>query len=56
MFETRAFWGKESNSNINSINCSMNTVSATGFLPIIIAVVVIVIALFLVMTTSRGFG
>lgn len=56
MYETKAFWGKESNSNINTINCSMNTLSSTGLLPVVFMVIVIVIGILLVGTTRSGFG
>ena len=56
MYETKAFWGKESNSNINTINCTMNTIGSTGFLPLVIIIVVSALVLGLLMTTRSGFG
>ena len=56
MYETKAFWGKESNSNINTINCTMNFMSANNILPIVITVVVCALAIGLLMTTRQGFG
>ena len=56
MYETKAFWGKESNSNINTINATMNFMSATNFLPVIIIVVVLALGISMLMTTRTGFG
>lgn len=39
MYETKAFWGKESNENINTLNCTMNLLSAHNLIPLVILVV-----------------
>ena len=55
MYQTRAFWGKESNENINTINNTLNTVSAPNLIFIVIVIVgVLTGAMFL--TTCRGFS
>lgn len=58
MFNTQYFWGKEGNSNINTINCTMTnitssvgTVSSLG----LIIVVVAVLAIAVLMCSCRGF-
>ena len=56
MYETKAFWGKESNSNINTLNCSMNFMSSTNLLPVVITIVVAALAIGMLMTTRAGFG
>jgi hypothetical protein len=56
MYETKAFWGKESNQNINTINTTMNFMSSTNLLPVIIVIVVAALIIGLMMTTNRGFG
>lgn len=55
MYETKAFWGKESNQNINTINATMNIIGGTNLLPFIILLVVLVLIIGLMMTTKRGF-
>ena len=40
----------------DKMKVTMNMFSSTGLLPIVITVVVIVIGLFLLMTTRAGFG
>ena len=55
MYETKAFWGKEENSNINTINNTMNVINNYGLIPVVI---IIVAAIFCVMglTTRAGFS
>lgn len=55
MYETKAFWGKESNSNINTMNTTMNFLSSSNLLPVVAAAV---IALFgcMLLGTARRFG
>jgi len=58
MYNTQYFWGKESNSNINTMNCTINnmtsTFSVSGFFALVI-VVVAVAAVVMFMCTARGF-
>ena len=54
MYETKAFWGKESNQNINTLNCTMNFMSANNLLPIVILVAVILLAA-MCLTTRYSF-
>jgi len=55
MYQTRAFWGLESNSNAATLNATMNFASSYNLLPLIVILVAVgMIALF--MFTSRGFG
>ena len=56
MYETKAFWGLESNSNANTLNCTMNTIYSIDFLPLIIIVAVVAIGAILFMSTAKGFG
>ena len=58
MFTTKYFWGKESNDNINTLNCTMNNLTSefgvSGIFSIIIIVVVaIIIVIF--RCSFRGF-
>ena len=55
MYETKAFWGLEENSNANTLNCTMNFASSYNLIPIIVIVIAVgLIALF--MSCIRGFG
>ena len=56
MYETKAFWGKESNSNINTLNTTMNFLSSNNLLLVIVAVTVCSLAICMLMTTRAGFG
>lgn len=58
MYKTEYFWGKESNSNINTLNCTLNNMSDTfgvntSFNMLII--VVIALAAIVMLCTTRGF-
>lgn len=55
MYQTKAFWGLENNSNANTLNTTMNVATATGLTPVI-GIIVLVIAVALIMCTTRGFG
>lgn len=52
MYETKAFWGLEENTNANTLNSTFNTITD---LPIILTVVVVGIACMLGLTTKRAF-
>lgn len=55
MYETKAFWGKESNQNINTMNCTMNFMNSFNLIPVVVIIVVgLIVVMFL--TTCRGFG
>lgn len=58
MYSTQYFWGKESNSNINTLNCTMNNLTSSfgtfSVLGIIVLVVVSAGALML-LCSCRGF-
>lgn len=58
MFQTQYFWGKEDNSNINTLNCTItnitNSFGTVGTLGTII-LIVLVLAVALLMCTTRGF-
>jgi len=59
MYQTQYFWGKESNDNINTINCTMNNLSNTfysvgGLMPIVI-VAIVFIGILMYTCTLRGF-
>jgi len=56
MYHTKAFWGLENNSNAATLNATMNFVASISFYPLIIMVVVVVLAMFLLSATARGFG
>jgi hypothetical protein len=56
MYETKAFWGKESNSNINTINNTMNFMSSNNLLIVVIVVVLGVLVIGMLLTTRQGFG
>lgn len=56
MYETKAFWGKESNSNINTMNTTMNFLSSTNLLPVIITIVILTLAVGMLLSTRMGFG
>lgn len=46
MFQTKYFWGKESNPNINNLNCTMtNLTSSFGTVNTLVVIVVVVLAL-----------
>ena len=58
MFNTKYFWGKESNPNINNLNCTITnmtnqfgTFSVTG----VIILIVVALAAILILSCSRGF-
>jgi len=58
MFTTQYFWGKEDNSNINTLNCTMTNITnsfgtASSIVMIVIIVSVLAIAVF--MCSCRGF-
>lgn len=55
MYETKAFWGKESNSNINTMNATMNFLSSNNLLPIV-GIIIIGLFIFMLLGTTRGFG
>ena len=55
MYETKAFWGLESNSNAATLNATMNFASSTNLIPLIVLVVIAIVAV-LIMSTARGFG
>lgn len=58
MFQTRYFWGKESNDNINTLNCTMtNLTSSFGTVGIIGFIVMVALFAFVavLMFTVRGF-
>jgi len=55
MYHTKAFWGLESNSNANTLNTTMNFASSYGLMPVVV-LVVLVVAIALLMSTTRGFG
>ena len=58
MYQTQYFWGKESNDNINTLNCTMNNLTSSfgtvSFLGIIILVVA-VLAVSVLICSCRGF-
>ena len=56
MYETKAFWGKESNYNINTLNTTMNFMSSTNLLNVIVVVFVLALVIGLLMTIRMGFG
>jgi len=59
MFQTQYFWGKESNENINTINCTISNVTGsfgTGSFLLVIVVVVVLAAAMLFLCTARGFA
>jgi hypothetical protein len=56
MYETKAFWGKESNSNINTMNTTMNFLSSNNLLVVVVTVVVCALVICMLMTTRAGFG
>ena len=56
MYHTRAFWGLESNSNANTLNCTMNAFSSINLYPLIIILAIVLIVAVLFMSTARGFG
>jgi len=55
MYHTQAFWGLESNSNANTMNCTLNAATSIGIMPIII-IIVVAIGILLFISTARGFG
>jgi hypothetical protein len=55
MYETKAFWGKESNSNINTMNTTMNFLSSNNLLPIV-GIVIVALFICMLLGTTRGFG
>lgn len=58
MFHTQYFWGKESNSNINTINCTLTNLSNSfGSINVVIVLIVIAGAMLAVTyySSSRGF-
>ena len=58
MYSTQYFWGKESNSNINTLNCTMNNLTSSfGTFNVlsVIVVVVVLAAIIMFMCSCRGF-
>ena len=58
MYNTQYFWGKEDNSNINTLNCTMNNLTGSfgTFSVLGVIVMAIVIASILMLSCSlRGF-
>jgi len=58
MYTTQYFWGKESNSNINTLNCTMNNLTNSfGTFSVLAVIVVVVISALVVMglCSCRGF-
>jgi len=58
MYSTQYFWGKESNSNINTMNATMNNLTASFGSVSVLGTIVVVIVLALVMMllcSVRGF-
>ena len=54
MYETKAFWGKESNPNINTMNATMNLISSYNMIPMIVLIVV-GLCVVMMLTTRLGF-
>jgi len=58
MFQTQYFWGKEDNSNINTINSTITNITGSmgtsSFLGLIITVV-LVLAIAMLLCTRAGF-
>jgi len=58
MYTTQYFWGKESNSNINTLNCTMNNLTNSfGTFSVLgtIVIVVVLAAIMMLMCSCRGF-
>ena len=58
MYQTQYFWGKEDNSNINTLNCTMNNLTGsfgTSSSLMLILVVVAGLIIGIYVSTMRGF-
>ena len=58
LYTNQYFWGKESNSNINTLNCTMNNLTNSfGTFSVLAVIVVVVISALVVMglCSCRGF-
>ena len=56
MYQTQYFWGKESNSNINNMNCTMNNLTSQfGTIGTLGSILIVIVVLFLILgvCTSR---
>jgi len=53
MYETKAFWGLESNTNAATLNNTFNTFTNLG--PILVTVIII-LAVILLLPVKAGFG
>jgi|GEM_PF-5002922 len=58
MYQTQYFWGKESNSNINTLNCTMNNLTSsfgTSSVLNLVVIIVIFLAICMLLCSCRGF-